>query len=206
MKPRYSHVGDHWRVFCAIALPEEVREHISQHQTRVREAVPSARISWTRKENLHLTLKFLATVPISRVENLSSATARATGDSRPFDIKLEGPGVFPSSGNPHVLWIGVKDESGSLALLNQRVQDECLKEGFAREERPFHPHLTLGRLRASKEGRAIARTHTRMVFEPAVVAVTELLIIRSELSSDGSKYTVISRHPLGGQLEPSVRV
>jgi len=69
--------------------------------------------------------------------------------------------------------------------------------GFAKETRPFHPHLTIARLRQADTARELAVTHKQMEFEPLEIAVAELLVIRSELSSEGSKYTVVSRHAFG---------
>jgi 2'-5' RNA ligase len=95
-----------------------------------------------------------------------------------------------------VLWIGVKDPSGQLANLQQQFESECQKEGFKKEERPFRPHLTLARLRKPIHSRTLASIHNEMEFDEVDVAVTELLLIRSELRSEGSKYTTISRHSL----------
>ena len=185
-----------WRIFCAIDLAASVRASLMRHINRLREAVPHAQASWSREENTHLTLKFLGEVQTSRLSNLSNAAARAVADVSPFQITLEETGVFPKHGTPRVLWIGVKDESGKLAELHTRLEEACAREGFAREERPFHPHLTIARLRKPQGARTLAAAHKEMRFEPVAVAVAELLVIRSEPSGAGSRYTVISRHRL----------
>jgi 2'-5' RNA ligase len=155
-----------------------------------------AQASWSREESIHLTLKFLGEIQTSRLSNLSNAAARAVADFSPFQITLEETGVFPKHGTPRVLWIGVKDESGKLAEFHTRLEEACAGEGFTKEERPFHPHLTIARLRKPLRARTLAAAHKEMGFEPAAVAVAELLVIRSESSGAGSKYTVISRHRL----------
>ncbi|MBA3354386.1 MAG: RNA 2',3'-cyclic phosphodiesterase [Pyrinomonadaceae bacterium] len=185
-----------WRAFCAIDLSVGVRASLVRQINRLREAVPGAQASWSREENIHLTLKFLGEIQTSRLNNLSNAAARAVADFSRFQITLEETGVFPKHGSPRVLWIGIKDESGKLAEFHTRLEKACAREGFAREERPFHPHLTIARLRKPQGARTLAAAHKEMRFEPAVVAVSDLLVIRSELSGAGSRYTVISRHPL----------
>ena len=185
-----------WRVFCAIDLPKHARERIINHTASLRALGDYAQASWSREENIHLTLKFLGEIQTSRLSNLSSAAARSVADFSPFQITLEETGVFPKHGTPRVLWIGVKDESGKLAEFHTRLEEACAGEGFAREERPFHPHLTIARLRNPQGARELAVAHKEMRFEPAEVAVAELLVIRSEPSGAGSKYTVISRHRL----------
>jgi RNA 2',3'-cyclic 3'-phosphodiesterase len=195
-RPNQSRKPESWRVFCAIDLPEAVREKGAAHVERLRVSSPQAQVSWNRKQNIHLTMKFLGELPVSRVDNLSAAAARAVGRLSPFEIYIEGPGVFPKHGPPRVLWIGVRDNSGKLATLSSRFEEECAKEGFVREKRPFHPHLTLARLRQRDGAQALAAKHQGMHFEPLEIVVHELLVIRSELSPEGSKYTVISRHQL----------
>lgn len=185
-----------WRVFCAIDLSVGVRASLIRHIKRLRESVPHAQASWSREENIHLTLKFLGEIQTSRLSDLSNAAARAVVDSLPFQLTLEETGVFPNHGTPRVLWIGIKDESGKLAEFHSRLEEECAREGFASEERPFHPHLTIARLRKPLGARTLAEAHKEMRFEPADVTIAELLVIRSELGGEGSKYSVISKHRL----------
>jgi 2'-5' RNA ligase len=187
---------ERWRVFCAIDLSGSVRASLMRQINRLREAVPYAQASWSREENIHLTLKFLGEIQTSRLSSLSNAAARAVADFSPFQITLEETGVFPNHGTPRVLWIGVEDESGKLAELHSRLEEACAREGFPKEERPFHPHLTIARLRKPQGARPLAAAHKEMRFEPAGVAVAELLVIRSEPSAAGSRYCVISRHRL----------
>ena len=168
-----------------------------KHTEQVRAAVPRAQASWSRQDNIHLTLKFLGEVSVTRVDDVSDAAERAAKEFSPIKISVEQTGVFPRHGPPRVLWIGVYDDSGCLASLNSRLEDECAAKGFARQERPFHPHLTLARLRKPQGARDLAEKHKAIHFEPVEVVVSELLVIRSELSSEGSKYSMISRHPLG---------
>jgi 2'-5' RNA ligase len=187
---------ENWRVFCAIDLPAVARTRLVAHIDHLRRALPAAQASWNRHENLHLTLKFLGEIERSRLTNLSNAAAGAVADLRPFQITIEETGVFPKHGAPRVLWIGVKDELGKMAELQACLENECAKQGFAREERPFHPHLTLARLRKPQGARELALAHQELHFERIEVVVSQLLVIRSELSSTGSRYTVISRHQL----------
>jgi 2'-5' RNA ligase len=185
-----------WRVFCAIELPETVRGLLLRHIRRLQEAVPDARASWAREPNLHLTLKFLGETLIASVPDFSTAASRAVAELAPFSIRLEQTGVFPKHGQPRVLWIGISDSSGKLGELHTQLENESAKAGFEREARPFHPHFTIARLRQPHHASTLANTHKQIEFSPVEIPVSELLVIRSELSSAGSKYTVISRHAL----------
>lgn len=183
-----------WRVFCAIELPHEVRRRAAEHAALLRERTNEVRASWPRAENLHLTLKFLGEIEQGRVEELSHAAERAVQNTRPFNLNIEGAGAFPPRGVPRVIWLGIKDSSGGLARLQSNLEDECANIGFPREERPFHPHLTLARIRASQGARDLARLHRETGFEAMEFTVTELVVMRSELGPGGSRYTEISSH------------
>jgi len=195
---------ERWRVFCALELTSSARTRLMEHINRLRQTVPNAAASWSREQNLHLTLKFLGELAPPGVRKLSDAAAAAVTKVSSFQISIEEPGVFPKRGKPRVLWLRVKDETGMLSKLQLRLKEACAREGFAREDRPFHPHLTLARLRKPQGAHTLAETHHQLIFEPVKAEIRELLVIRSELNRDGSKYTVISRHALAAQVDESV--
>lgn len=187
-----------WRVFCAVELPEAVQQRVIRHIGRLKETAPETQASWSRADNVHLTLKFLGDIPQASITNLSEAASRSVAGVAPFTIRLEQTGVFPSHGSPRVLWIGVNDCESKLAELHERLEAEGEKAGFPRDSRTFHPHLTLARLRKPQHARTLASAHTATPFESLEIAVSELLVIRSELSGQGSQYSSISRHSLTG--------
>jgi RNA 2',3'-cyclic 3'-phosphodiesterase len=192
-------VKQEWRVFCAVELPDSVRAELKDHIQRLREAVPDVTASWTRVENIHLTLKFFGNVNVDRIPRISNAVARAVKKLAPVPIAIGKTGVFPKPSRPQVLWIGISDPSGKLSELQQQLEHECAKEKFEKEDRAYRPHLTIARLRRPDGARRIADAHLKMDFEPAEITVSELIVFRSELSSKGSKYTAISRHELSAR-------
>jgi 2'-5' RNA ligase len=181
-----------WRVFCAAELPDVVRARLEDHVRRLRKEVPDAAASWSRVENIHLTLKFFGNVEVKRIEKISAAAERATKQFSRFQIGVGETGVFPRPSRPQVLWIGVSDPSGQLSALQEKFENECAAEGFEKEDRAYRPHLTLARLRKPEGARQLADAHLRMQFEPIDVEIKELMVFRSELSPKGSKYTVLS--------------
>jgi len=185
-----------WRVFCAIELPAEVRARLEEHVRQLRKAVPDAAASWSRVENIHLTLKFFGNVEVKRIEKISAAAERAVKEFSTFQIGIGGTGVFPRPSRPQVLWIGVNDTSGQLSALQERLENECAAEGFPKEDRAYKPHLTIARLR--KPEVSLANAHLKMQFEPMGIELKEIVLFRSELSPKGSKYTVISTADLRG--------
>jgi RNA 2',3'-cyclic 3'-phosphodiesterase len=187
-------IMESWRVFIAIELPASVRQKLKAHIDRLRESVPEASASWSREDNLHLTLKFLGDTSVSRIETLSQAAKGAASEVASFELMVKGCGAFPPRGQPRVLWIGIEDPAGDLGKLHQALEDQCAKAGFAREPRPFHPHLTIVRLRKPHGSRQLAITHQEIGFAAETVSVSALAVVRSELRREGSRHTVISRH------------
>ena len=182
-----------WRVFCAIDLPTDLKQKLAIHIEQLKKET-GVKAGWTRPENIHLTIKFLGNIPVSNVKHLSQAATRAVESLAPFNLTAERRGVFPTYGPPRVLWIGITDPSAQLARLSQRLDEECAAVGLPKETRPFHPHLTLARIRHKGNARALGDAHRAIEFPPTEFAVNDLLVIRSELGKDGSKYTNVSRH------------
>lgn len=188
---------ERWRLFCAVELPSELRTRVGEHVARLREALPQVRAGWERAEKLHVTLKFLGEIERPRVEALERAARRAAAVVPPFTLAVEGAGAFPPRGAPRVLWVGIRDESGLLSRLQQRLEDECAHESFTREKRAFHPHLTVARLRTPEGARRLAELHTAAPFPAATFPVNKLAIVRSVLGPGGSRYTTIAEAELG---------
>jgi 2'-5' RNA ligase len=202
---------DIYRTFVAIELPRALRAKLIEHIAQLRRELPEARASWGREHGLHLTLKFLGNVPVGDIPKLSDGVARAVEGIRPFELTVTGCGSFPPRGRPNVLWIGVSlsehpefsrhptpDTQHPLFLLHSAIEEECSKAGFAREQRAFHPHLTIARLRRNGDERRLAEAHQRLEFLPETVSVSGVVVFRSELFPEGSKHTPISRHALKG--------
>jgi 2'-5' RNA ligase len=187
-------VDKFWRVFVAIELPASLRARIINHIDRLRSAIPAARASWSREDNLHLTLKFLGDIPLTNVELLSAAALIAVSKVEPFEIVVEGCGAFLLRGQPRVLWIGISDSSGKLCELNRALEEECAKADFAREPRPFDPHLTIARIHEPHGSRQLAAMHKEIGFDREAINVSELAVIRSELRREGARHTTVSRH------------
>ena len=205
-----------YRIFVAIEVPAEIRRRIGAYVDQLRGKFPDVRASWSRDDNLHLTLKFLGDVEISRIEALSQACTRAVPRVDPFELEINGCGTFPPHGKAKVLWIGVRyagvppaaskkpqaskenPEAGEDLLLSlyRAIEASCAAAGFEREPRPYHPHLTIARLREPRGSRALAEHHQQSDFASTAFTVSEVVLFRSELSSKGSKYTPLSHFSL----------
>ena len=200
-----------FRTFIAIEVPPDVRARVAKHIARLRRELPDVRASFSREDTLHLTLKFLGNVPIAYIPKVSDAVERATKSVSPFELTFSECGSFPPHGRPSVLWIGAGSAgilpasparpatvstASTLDRLYNLIEEELAAVGFARESRPFHPHLTIARLRHSQGARELTELHKSMGFAPIAFDASQVVVFRSELLKQGSKHTAISRHDL----------
>ena len=200
-------VPDTFRTFIAIELTGEVRARVAQHIASLRHELPDVRASWSREDNLHLTLKFLGNVSVADIARVSDAVASATKSVSSFELTFSGCGTFPPHGRPSVLWLGAGSAilpassaqlpgPSELDRLYSSIENGLADIGFPRESRPFRPHLTIARLRQSQGARQLAELHKSLGFRPIKFDVSEVVVFKSELLKDGAKHTAISRHLL----------
>src|SRR5829696_6591951 len=95
-----------WRMFCAFELPEALRSRIHEHARCLRDAVPEVAASWSRPENIHLTLNFFGNIDEVKVPAISAAATRVIGKFSPIQLWVERTGAFPRPSWPQVLFIG----------------------------------------------------------------------------------------------------
>lgn len=179
------------RAFVAVPVEDPVTR---RRLAGARSLVPRLHgVRWIPEGQLHFTLKFLGEIAEERVASARSATVRAAA-SAPFRLALEGLGAFPPRGPARVLWAGCGEGAGALSRLADAVEAAFLAEGFPPEERPFSPHLTLARVKDPDAGRRISRALPSIPAEPfGVVAVSSLVLYRSELTPRGAEYDELLR-------------
>ena len=187
------------RAFIAIELPANARRALAGLVEELRLArIPGLRPA--RPEGIHLTLKFLGDVPLSRVEPVAVALESAARAHGPFVLTLGGTGVFPHGGVPRVLWAGIEGDLAALWALQGQVDDALAPLGFPKDLRAFSPHLTMARIRngTSKADRQLAaRALSEIHVEPgAEISVASVELMRSTLKPDGAVHESLRSIPL----------
>jgi RNA 2',3'-cyclic 3'-phosphodiesterase len=194
--------SDQIRAFVAACLPVGVLARIKAEQKRLASKMETDAVRWTRSEQLHLTLKFYGNVAGDRVDSLKAALHRAVKGVRPISLTADGLGCFPSSQQPRVLWVGLDGDLEELKQLQARVEVESAAFGNHSEDREFHPHLTLGRVKTPGAGaRRIGEVIRSSEVGPmGSWEVRQITLIQSRLSPAGSTYTALAEIPLAGFL------
>ena len=188
------------RSFIAIELPEEVRQGLAKLRNGLQRDEHRF-VKWVDPYGIHLTLKFLGNIPAGRVTEVTGAMEGATKGIPPFHLQISGLGVFPSIKQVRVFWVGIAGEMDKLSRLQQNIDSALAGLGFAREERPFVPHLTLARLRqgaSPADRRSFGALVDSAVFEQEYhLQVEAVNLMKSQLTPAGPVYTRLSLAELG---------
>jgi 2'-5' RNA ligase len=192
------------RVFVGLDLEHQIRERIAGFVTEMRPLAPDVR--WVAPESLHVTLKFIGEKPDDVVEQIKTFLGSIT--EKAFDISFRDCGFFPTAKSARVFWIGI-EAPHDLAKLASKVEDAVVRLEIPKEARAFSPHLTLARAGSGAPGRKrgdspnprFASLQQRLATIPTpdfgTMAAREFFLYRSQLSSQGSRYTKIARFALG---------
>lgn len=183
------------RCFVAVNLERDVHDAVIELRKPLSQV--DADVRWVRPEGLHCTLRFLGSVDEARIDEIAQAAALAAHDFTPFSMNVAGVGVFPNWRRPRVLWVGI--HADPLVRLASVIQKGLARLGFAAEERPFRPHLTLGRFRSLdgwSELRPLCEEQRDVELGESVVSA--VLFYRSEPQRGGSVYTILGNFPLRG--------
>jgi len=165
----------------------------------------SGDVAWVKPGNLHLTVKFLGDVAQDRIGAVVTALDAAALGLPVFDAALRGLGAFPSITRPRVIWAGMTEGAGAMVELAGRVEEALAAVGFARDARPFSPHVTLGRVRRPGPNGALASAlRAADAHEFGGIRVAGVRLIRSELSPGGARYTELAAARLHAQAPGGV--
>ena len=185
------------RLFIAADINAATRDQIAALSRTVRESLaPSVKASWVHPDRMHLTLRFFGAADAVMEDEIRSALASAI-PMQPFDIVLEGLGVFPEPGAPRVLWVGIRDGREHLRRLHESLQG---LRGSSREA--FKPHLTLARFRV-RTGRAELAELGRIRASAGPSRIDRVTLYESRLSPAGPVYLPLAEAPLTCPTSPS---
>jgi 2'-5' RNA ligase len=182
------------RVFIGIKLDERVHEEIEKFLAPFKKI--SSPIRWVNPENVHITLKFIGEVPEEKYAKIQKYLAEAEFDTGPFDLRLAGCGKFGRGSTLDIFWIGITP-SDPLTLVFKKIENTLAKLGIEKENRPFKPHITVGRNKKDFN----FKSFFQLIEEKSAHLISELnvnhfQVFKSQLRPESPIYTILKEIPL----------
>jgi RNA 2',3'-cyclic 3'-phosphodiesterase len=188
------------RAFIAVDIPDDVRAAVKEAQARLKQVPMGVKMSWTKIDNLHLTLQFLGPIEERLVDKIKSALQPVAKEHHPFDVSVHGTGAFPNEHKARVIWVGCDDVGDRLKALAQSVQASMQPLGFEPEHHEFSAHLTLGRIKVPRPDVALTSALDSLKNNSfGTLRVEAIHLFESQLHPEGSIYSKLSTHALGVQ-------
>lgn len=186
------------RAFLAIEPPEDILQALSRLQEKLKREI-NGRISWTKPQGQHLTLKFFGDISADDVKNICAAVESRIASWSSFNLKIEKVGAFPDARKPRVLWCGIAEDGGKLSVLQKQLETDFEGIGFPNEDRMFRAYLTLGRIKESHGLTGVSEALAkRNAFAAGVFECKELILLQSKLLPQGAVYTKMAKFKLKG--------
>jgi RNA 2',3'-cyclic 3'-phosphodiesterase len=208
--PAPNAIDASWRLFLAVRLDPDVQRLVAEEIAALTaEGWP---VRWVQPETSHLTLHFLGETERERAELVRLALPDVVAAHAPFDLRTATLGVFPNFRRPRVLWLGLHGPVHRLQTLQKDVGGALQGLGFTVGDEPYHPHITLGRVRNdygervrlrdlpdAVKNRFVERESGAAVSPPSLpVPVREVVLMRSHLGKAGARHEPIATFPLRG--------
>ncbi|MGB9799151.1 MAG: RNA 2',3'-cyclic phosphodiesterase [Thermanaerothrix sp.] len=181
------------RAFIAIEFPKDIQNQLGKLAQNLRSSGLRG-VRWVTPENIHLTLKFLGDIKTESVQFLTHHLPIIAKAYSPFTLHLRGLGVFPGLRHPRVLWVGVEAPT-PLFDLQRDIEALTQRLGVPPENRPFTPHVTLGRIQADfgPQDQALLETQLQTPISAfhMLLQVNQVALFRSDLFPTGARYTLL---------------
>lgn len=186
------------RAFLAIEPPEDILQAILRLQENLKKEI-KGKISWTRSQGNHITLKFFGNIDQDNVKNICAIMKKQVASMPTLSLNVEKIGVFPDARRPRVLWLGTTGDIEKLAALQTQLEKDFEGIGFPRENRPFRVHLTLGRIKIPQEITGISEAlHKYNDFIAGKFNCAEIILFQSKLTKQGAIYTKLEKFYFSG--------
>jgi len=183
------------RTFIAIDITEQMRQELSRIQSQLKPDL-AGKISWVRPENIHITLRFLGDIGQQMLSQIKQIIADTADTTSGFSVDLGELGAFPKAYNPRVIWVGIKSGQDKLKALHTQLQEKLNGIGFAQEEKDFHPHLTIARIKLLKDKQALENLLHQIKPRNLSTAIDRIILFQSQLSQQESIYSKLFEQKL----------
>lgn len=184
------------RLFIGIELDDSIRKIVEQAHAHLKTV--DTHFKWTTAQNAHITLKFLGNVSADKVDDIKSRLNKISRQTSPSQFELTEMGAFPKPQMPRIIWLGVKQEKTWMEDLAGKIDESLAEMEFQKEDRPFHPHVTIARVKTGKNRTALCEAiESFSVGQQARQSVSHFTLFQSTLTPQGPIYQNLQNFPLG---------
>jgi RNA 2',3'-cyclic 3'-phosphodiesterase len=181
------------RIFAAIRI-QPGKEFLNSIRS-LRESLRPERIKWVEEHNIHITLKFFGETEEARIPAISASLRKIAAGTESFSLSLKNLGIFGSSYDPRVIWIGIEPYK-ELAELMKVIRDEMIPLGFPADRQNLVPHLTLGRIKEIRDKAAFQRSVDRFkTLSTGEMQAGSIILFESILKKEGPTYVALDVFP-----------
>jgi 2'-5' RNA ligase len=177
------------RTFIALPLPEEIKNFLANIQDELKPLNLDAK--WVEPQNIHLTLKFLGEIKEEKLPLIKKIMDDLCKDTENFKISLSYLGTFPPKGIPRVIWVGIEEGEKQTKDLAQKLEEKLKGIGIPKEKRPFSSHITLARLRSSKNTKSLIEKLNKQEKFNKIFFAQKINLYKSTLTPQGPIYEEI---------------
>jgi len=183
------------RLFIAIPIPKASKKEIQKLVSQLKKQ--NLPVKWETAEKWHLTLKFLGKTDVNKLEDIKTKINKITKKTPVFFLQPEKIGVFAK--RQLIIWLSLSGQLATLEKLQKKLEEVLIPLDFPQEKRQFQPHLTLARAKglSFKKKKNIHKLLAQTKLGKfSSFKVKKIVIIKSTLTSAGSKYQTIKTFPL----------
>jgi 2'-5' RNA ligase len=177
------------RLFIACPIPENIRSSLENIIILFQKE--QARVKWVEPKNIHLTLKFLGETDERLVVDISNAIKKVAGNFDPISGFVNNVGAFPNPNRPRVVWAGMDSHPPELEQMALEIDNQITKIGFEKESRKFKSHLTLGRVKDSRQLGGLPSAIKGFQMTPEKIVYDRIILYKSTLTPTGPIYDVL---------------
>ena len=182
------------RTFIALDTPETVTKVALSLQSSVK--VNPKAVRWVRKENIHITLRYIGSTAPGEVEKINRLLSEIVGQNSDLSLNISGTGCFPKKERPRILWLGVDGDVVELKLLVEMINSEMDQLGYPQEERNYSPHISIGRIRYPQKVTPDVTDFLSAEYEAISWNIPKIIFYQSELLPSGAIYSILGTHNL----------
>ncbi len=174
------------RLFIAFPLEPSVADQLGRIITALKQK--EADVKWVPPKNIHLTACFLGDTDESKLVAVNKVIEEIASQHQKVLTNIDAVGGFPSLEKPRVIWAGMTNGSEGLSAATSSLVGKIRRHGFTLDDKPFKPHLTLGRVREGGKFAELSEYLKTYTFAPIPIHFDKLTLFESTLTPQGPIY------------------